>query len=61
MPILNTQQDTVHIPRKTVMGSLQQIEIEDFEVSNISCTTDDTADATNSPTELPSMPPKPGF
>ena len=43
------------------MGNLQPIEEEDFKVSNISGTTDGTADTTNSPTELPSMPPESSF
>ena len=58
VPLLNTEQDTVHIPRKTVIGSLQPIEVEDFEVSNISWTTYGTADTTNILTELPSLPPE---
>ena len=48
--LLNTEHGTVHIPRKTI--------IEEFEVSNISRTTYGTADTTNSPMELPSMPPE---
>ena len=61
IPLLNTEHDTVHIPRKTIIGNLQPIEIEDFEVSNILWTTDGTVDTTNSPTELPSMPPESHF
>ena len=53
--LLNTEHNTIHIPRKTTIGNLQPIEIEDFEVSNISWTTDCTADTTNSPMEFPSM------
>ena len=61
IPLLNTQYNTVHIPRKTIIGKLQPIEVEDFEVSSISWTTDGTAITTNIPTELPSMPPESRF
>ena len=57
IPLLNMEHNTVHILRKAI-GNLQPIEVEDFEVSNIPWTTDGTADATNSPTELPSMLPE---
>ena len=35
IPLLNTEHNTVHIPRKTFTENLQPIE-KDFEVSNIS-------------------------
>ena len=35
-PLLNTKHSKVHIPRKTVIGNVQPIDVEDFEVSNIS-------------------------
>ena len=60
IPLLNTEHDTIHAPRKTVMGKLQPIETEDTEVSNISWVKDDT-DTANSLTELPSMPPESSF
>ena len=59
--LLNTEHNTVHIPRKTIIGNLQPIDVEDFEVSNISWTTNGTANITNSPMELPCMPPKSSF
>ena len=56
IPLPITEYDTIHIPRKTIIRKLQPIEIDDFEVSNISWTNDNTNSA-NSPVELPSMPP----
>ena len=35
IPLLNTAYDTVHNPRKTIIGTLHPIEIKDIEVSNI--------------------------
>ena len=61
IPLFNTEHDTIHIPRKTIIGILQPIEIEDREVSNMSWTTEGTADTTNSPVELPSMLPESSF
>ena len=61
IPLPNTEQNTVCIPRKPIIGSLQPIDVEDFEVSNISWTTDGTADTTNSPKELTCMPPESSF
>ena len=61
IPLLNTEHNTVHNPRKTIIGNLQPIEIEDFEVSNISWTINYTADTANTPTELPNMPPDSSF
>ena len=46
---------------KSIIGNLQLIEKEDIKVSNISYTTDGTADRTSSPVELPSMPPASSF
>ena len=56
--LLNTENNTVQIPWKPIIGNLQSIEVEDFEISNISWTTEGTADTTNIPTELPSMLPE---
>ena len=56
IPLLSREHLVVHIP-KTVIDNLQPIEVEDFEVSNMSWTTDGTPDTTNSPVELPCMPP----
>ena len=55
------EHDTIYIPRRNITGNLQTLEIEDFEVSHISWTTDSTANITNIPKELPSMPPEPSF
>ena len=52
--------NTVQIPRKTVIGKLNLIDITDSEVSNIFWTTDSTT-TTNKPHELPFMPPESGF
>ena len=60
IPMLNMEHDTIHILR-TIIGNLQPIEIEDFEVSNNSWTTDGTADTTNSPAGLPSLLHKSSF
>ena len=60
IPLHNTEYDTIHITRKSVIGRLQPIEIEDIKVSNILWTKDDT-DTTNSPAELPSVLPESGF
>ena len=61
IPLLNTEYDTIHIPRETSIGNLQPIEVEDFEVSNILWTTDGTTDTKDSPVELPSMLPDSSF
>ena len=55
------EHDTIYIPQKAIIGNLQPIEIEGIEVSNMSWTIDGTADTTNSPVELPSMPPESSF
>ena len=55
----NTTQFTS--PQKTVIGNLQDIEVEDMEVSNILWTTDGTADTTNSLIKLSYMPPESSF
>ena len=60
IPLLNTEHDTIYIPRKSAIGKLQPIEIEDSEVSNVSWTKYDT-DTTNSPVEILSMPPESSF
>ena len=57
IPLQNTEYNTNHIPRKTIIGKLQAIEIEDIEVSNISWTKDN-ADTANSLVELLSMLPE---
>ena len=59
--LLSMKHDTIHIPRITIIGNLKLIEIEDIEVSNISWTTDGTADTTNSPADVPRMPPESSF
>ena len=61
IPLLNTEHDTIHIPRKTIIGHLKPIEIEEFEVSNTSWTKIGTADTTKNPVELLSIPPKSSF
>ena len=38
IPILNTAYDRVHVPRATVFGALDPIEIESTEISSISLT-----------------------
>ena len=38
LPLLNTEFDTVHVPRKTMLGTLHPIEIKNKEVSNIAWT-----------------------
>ena len=47
IPLLNTEHSTVHIPRKTVIGKLQPLDVVDFKVSNISWTIDGTASTIN--------------
>ena len=32
IPLLNTEYDTIHVPRKTVIGTLHLMEMEDIEV-----------------------------
>ena len=56
-----TEQNTVYIPRKNIIGNLQPIDVDDFKVSNISFTTDGIANAINSPVELPCLPPELSF
>ena len=58
--LLNKEYDTMHITRKTIIGKLQPIEIEDIEFSNVSWTKENT-DTINSPVKLPSMPPESSF
>ena len=60
IPLLNTEHDTILSQEKYIIEKLQPIELEDIEVSNISWTKDDT-DTTNSPAELPCMPPESSF
>ena len=60
IPLFNTEHVTIHVSRKTIIGKLQPIEIEDIEVSSISCTKDDTNTAHN-PVKLQSMIPVSGF
>ena len=52
IPLLNTEHNTIQIPRKTVIGQLQPIDVTDSEVNNMSWTTDHTT-PTNKPAELP--------
>ena len=56
----NTQHhyDTFSVPRTTMFGTLNQIEIESTEVSNISWTKTEKSqdDIRNSPTELQTIP-----
>ena len=47
-------------PEETIVGKLQTIEKEDIEVCSISWTKGDN-DTTNSPVELPTMPPESSF
>ena len=61
IPLPNTEHNTSHIPRITIIGNVQPIDVEDLEVINISWTTHGTADTTNSPMQLPCMPPESGF
>ena len=58
IPLLNKDYNTFHIPRKTIIGKLQSLDVADFKVSNISWTTDGTATTTSKPTELPCMSPE---
>ena len=53
--IFNIENNTLQIPRKTVIGKLKPIDVTDSEVSNISWTTDGTT-TMNKPTGLPCMP-----
>ena len=48
------------MPRKTIIGKLQPIDVTASEVNNISWTTDDTT-IINKPAELQSMPPESSF
>ena len=59
--LLNTELNTIHIPRKTFIGKLQPMEIENFEISNIWCTTCGTSNAPSSLMKSPSMPPESSF
>ena len=58
IPILNTTYNRVCIPRATVFSTLNPIEIESTEVSNISWTKKERSQdyIRNSPTELPTIP-----
>ena len=59
--VLNTEHNTVYIPRKTAIGKLQPVDVADLKIINISWTTDDTVSKTNKPTELRCLPPKSSF
>ena len=61
IPLLHTENNTVNIPRKNVIGNLQPIAVEDFEVSSFLWTTDDTADTANCPMQLQCMLPESSF
>ena len=61
IPLFNTEHNTADILRKTVIGNLQLIDVQDFKVSNTSWTTDNAADTTNSPMKLSCMLPKSSF
>ena len=52
--------NTVQIPRKTVIGKLQPIDITYSEVNNIFWTTDGTT-TTDKPAELPCILPESSF
>ena len=56
--MLNTAYNRVHVPRATVFGTLNIIDIESTEVSNISWIKMDKSkdDIRNSPMELPKIP-----
>ena len=51
IPLLNTAYDTVHVLRKTVLGTLNPIDIKNIEVSNILCTKENS-NTTNSPAQI---------
>ena len=57
MPLLNTKHDTVHVPRKSTLGTLYPIDSENIEVNNV-LWTKENSNAANSPAELPSMLPR---
>ena len=57
-PAFSIEHNTVNIPRMTIIGKLQSLDVADFKVSNISWTTDGTSSTTNKPTELPCMLPE---
>ena len=61
IPLLNTEHNTVHIPRKTIIGKLQPLDVANFKVSNISWPTDGTVSTTGKPMELPCIPPESSF
>ena len=60
IPLLNTDCDAAYVPRKTVIGKLQPIEIEDIEISNVSWTKEHL-NTRNSLVELPGMLPASSF
>ena len=60
IPLLNTEKDTIHVPRKNIIEKLQPIGIKDIEVNNVSWTKDDT-DTTKCPVELLSILPESSF
>ena len=55
--LINTDYDTVHIPQKTMLGTLHPIESKNTEVSNVSWTKENTNTA-NSAVELLSISPE---
>ena len=58
--LLNMEQRTVQIWRKTVIGKLHPVDIIYSDINNISWTTDSTT-KTNKPVELPCLPPESSF
>ena len=48
IPLLNRDYDTVHVPRKTMLGTLHQIDSENIEVSN-ALWTKENSNTANSP------------
>ena len=60
IPLLNTEYDAVHIPRKSMIGKLQPLEIGNIEINNVLGTKENSTTAI-SPVELLSMPPESSF
>ena len=63
IPTLNTACDRVNIPKATVISTLNPVETESTEISNISLTKTERSenDMRKSSTELPAMPPESSF
>ena len=61
MPLLNTEHDIVQIPRRTVIGKLQPMDVTNLKASNILWTIDGTASTTGTHMQLTCMPPESSF